>query len=229
MQPDRNNREGEGPMIFEQRRTRGMLRGMVRRLTSDRALEEDLIQEAIIHLWLREEEHPGQSQSWYIQSCRLYLQNYLRKGRSVDGGNHRRAASLPVAEEEQKDLELRADDTFLSLVCARDLVAELSKWLTPLEKEILSLAQEGLSLREIGERFGLSHTSVIRRQRKIAVLASRLGGVALPTTGEGEAASLGKKSFPSNGNNRHKANGNHTNPRERNHAPQEMPTIHANR
>ena len=41
-------------MIFEQRSARGLLRGMVRRLTSERGLEEDLIQEAIIHLWLRE-------------------------------------------------------------------------------------------------------------------------------------------------------------------------------
>jgi DNA-binding NarL/FixJ family response regulator len=44
-----------------------------------------------------------------------------------------------------------------------------------MEKDILILSNEGLSLREIGERLDLSHTSIIRRQRKIAALASRLG------------------------------------------------------
>ena len=73
MQPDQNEREGKGSMLFEQRRTLGLLRGMVRRLTAERPLQEDLVQEAVIHLWLREQKHPGQSQSWYIQSCRQVM------------------------------------------------------------------------------------------------------------------------------------------------------------
>jgi RNA polymerase sigma factor (sigma-70 family) len=168
-------------VIFEQQRTRGMLRGLVRRLTSERALEEDLIQEAIIHLWLRERDHPGQSQSWYIQSCRLYLQNYLRKGRSVDRGNHRRAASSLTEDAAEEEVELRVDETVLSLICARDLVAELSKWLTPVEKQILSLSHDGLSVREIGERLSLSHTSIIRHRRNVAALTDRLS-LGVPDT-----------------------------------------------
>ncbi len=46
---------------------------------------------------------------------------------------------LPVEMEVQEDLETSVDNTLLSLVCARDLVAELGKWLTPVEKQILSL------------------------------------------------------------------------------------------
>jgi RNA polymerase sigma factor (sigma-70 family) len=215
-------------MLFEQGQTRCLLLGMVRRLTSERAWEEDLVQEALIHLWMREFEHPGQSRSWYIQSCRLYLQNYLRKGRSVDGGNHRRAASLPITEEEQKDPEPRVDDTLLSLVCARDLVAELSKWLTPVEKEVLNLSNGGLSAREIGDRLDLSHTSVIRHRRNIAALAARLGAVGLRIPGEGKAGSQGKRNLPSNAKNRYKANGEHTNHRERNHEQQSLPTFRTN-
>jgi RNA polymerase sigma factor (sigma-70 family) len=166
-------------MIFEQRNTRGLLRGLVRRLTTERALDEDLIQEALIHLWLREKERPGQSQSWYIQSCRLHLQNFLRKGRSVDHGNRRRGAGPPI--EPHEDHEARADDTLLSLIYARDLVAALWKWLTPVERQIFSLGHDGLSLREIGEQLNLSHTSVIRGRQNIAALASRLGLKALAT------------------------------------------------
>ena len=40
---------------------------------------------------------------------------------------------------------------------------------------VLSLGREGLSLREIAIRLGLSHTTVINYRRNIARLASRLG------------------------------------------------------
>jgi RNA polymerase sigma factor (sigma-70 family) len=176
MQPDQNNRNGKRVMVYEQRRTRGLLRGMVRRLTAERVLEDDLIQEAIIHLWLREKEHPGQSQSWYIQSCRLHLQNFLRKGRSVDSGKHRPTAALHDGEDaEQEEADAVSDDRLVALVCARDLVSELSKWLTPVERQILNLGVDGLSLREIAIRLGLSHTTVNKHRRNIAGLASRLG------------------------------------------------------
>ena len=176
-------------MIFEQRSTRGLLRGMVRRLTAEPAQEEDLIQEAIIHLWLRETEKPGQTQSWYIQSCRLHLQNVLRRGRSVDGRRRRQIGDPPIEIEPQEDLEARVDNTLFSFICARDLVAELSKWLTPTEKQILSLSHEGLSLREIGGRLDLSHTSIRRHQRSIAALASRLRAFGLPANGQGKTVS----------------------------------------
>ncbi len=176
MQTDQTNRQGQGPMLFEQRRTLGLLRGMVRCLAAERAVEEDLIQEAIIHLWLREKEHPGQSQSWYIQSCRLHLQNFLRKGRSVDSGKHRQTDSLRDGEDEEpEEVNGGPHDTLFAIVCARDLVSELSKWLSPVEKQILNLGVEGLSLREIAIRLGLSHTTVIKYRRNIAGLASRLG------------------------------------------------------
>jgi RNA polymerase sigma factor (sigma-70 family) len=167
-------------MIFEQPKTRRTLKGVVRRLTTERDLEDDLIQEAIIHLWLREKERPGQRPSWYIQSCRLYLQNFLRKGRSVDGGKRRKAVDLLVDGEAQEVLELRTDDTLLSLICARDLVAVLTEWLTPLERRILELCNEDLSLREIGQRLNLSHTSILKHRRAIAALGERLSVTRTP-------------------------------------------------
>jgi RNA polymerase sigma factor (sigma-70 family) len=178
MQPDQNNREVEGAMVFEQRRTHGILRGVVRRLTQERTLQEDLTQEAIIHLWLREKERPGQSQSWYIQSCRFYLQNLLRKGRSIDSGKHRPTAALRDGDgedEEQEQADWGIHDTLFALVCARDLASELSKWLSPVEKQVFNLGVDGLSLREIAVRIGLSHTTVNKYRRNIASLASRLG------------------------------------------------------
>ena len=162
-------------MVFEERTTHGRLRGVVRRLTRESILQEDLFQEAVIHLWLREEECPGQSQSWYIQSCRFYLQNLLRKGRSVDSGRHRPTAALHTGDaEEPEEVSAEIHDTLFALVCARDLVSELSKWLSPVERQILDLGVDGLSLREIAVRLGLSHTTVNKYRRNIAGLASRL-------------------------------------------------------
>jgi DNA-directed RNA polymerase specialized sigma24 family protein len=71
-------------MLIDQRETWEGLRQIVFKVTPDRALHEDLIQEAFVHLWLREKQCPGQTRSWYFQSCRFFLQNYLRNGRSVD-------------------------------------------------------------------------------------------------------------------------------------------------
>ena len=216
-------------MVFEQKDTHDLLRSVVRRLTREKGLQEDLIQEALIHLWMREAEHPGQKRSWYIQSCRLHLQNVLRKGRSVDCRKHRHASGLSAPDEQgPEEFEPRSDETLLSLVCARDLMAELSKWLTPVEKEILNLSNEGLSAREIGQRLALSHTSVIRRRRNIAILAGRLGNLDLRAAGEREAASQGKGDLPSNGNSKSKVNGKHTNHTERNHETQEMATTRTN-
>lgn len=200
-------------MLFEQRRTRGLLRGLVRRLAAEPAVREDLFQEAVIHLWQREKEHPGQSQSWYIQSCWLHLQNHLRKGRSVDSGKHGWTALLTVeadegreaqagedgevqADEDREEIEAGIPDTLFAQVCARDVISELSKWLTPVEKQILNLGFEGLSSRGIALRLGLSHTTVVKQRHNIARLASWSGLVEPPPATLGRATGSLKPNNP---------------------------------
>ena len=46
---------------------------VVATLTSDRWIQEDLLQEAVIHLWQLKKQRPGQSASWYFKSCQLHL------------------------------------------------------------------------------------------------------------------------------------------------------------
>src|SRR5436190_17355315 len=70
---------------------------MIRRLTPNVALREDLLQEAMIHLWLTETRRPGQTRSWYLQSCRFHLQHYLNCGRSIDSAKRWRD-QLPLNE-----------------------------------------------------------------------------------------------------------------------------------
>ena len=42
------------------------------------------MQEAMIHLWHQEEDEPGHTQSWYLQNCRHYLSNSLKRDHSID-------------------------------------------------------------------------------------------------------------------------------------------------
>jgi RNA polymerase sigma factor (sigma-70 family) len=169
-------------MLIDDARTRELLARIVYRLCSDSAVRDDLIQEALVHLWLLEERRPGQRQSWYLQSCKFHLQNYLAAGRSVDSPK-RRAGKTAYDEDELEALStggFDGQDAVLAQVSARDIFTLLSGRLTPFEQTILNLLAEGLSAREIAGRMNVTHPTVIKYRRKIAALAIRLGIPPLP-------------------------------------------------
>src|ERR1700740_1086225 len=102
-------------MLSDDARTRKLLHRIVCLLTSDADLREDLLQEAIVHLWLLEERRPGQSRSWYLQNCKFHLQNHLATGRSVDSLKRRngRVASLGDGHETEGSIgQADAADVF---------------------------------------------------------------------------------------------------------------------
>jgi hypothetical protein len=144
-----------------------------------------LLQEARIHLWQLKNRRPGQSASWYFKSCQLHLQNLLRKGRSIDSLKHRngRVRLLAAAADdisESGDLNELADhsnaqESVFAQVSARDILTSLYEWLGPPDRLILDFLADGLSVREIASRLRLSHTAVLKRQRKIASVALSLG------------------------------------------------------
>src|SRR6266404_3118644 len=71
-------------MFVDEPATRLSLVRMIRKMTANPTLCQDLLQEALIHLWLTETRRPGQTESWYLQSCKFHLLHYLASGRSVD-------------------------------------------------------------------------------------------------------------------------------------------------
>src|SRR5258708_31551032 len=97
--------------------------------TAQTSLHEDLMQEALIHLWRVEQERPAQRPSWYLQSCRFRLQHCLAAGRSMDSGRHRfnREASSDD-DEELTDLLEACDSANRTLdeASAREILAILS-------------------------------------------------------------------------------------------------------
>src|SRR6266436_668611 len=76
-------------MFVDEPATRLSLVRMIRKMTANPTLCQDLLQEALIHLWLTETRRPGQTESWYLQSCKFHLLHYLASGRSIDSAKRR--------------------------------------------------------------------------------------------------------------------------------------------
>jgi len=164
-------------MFVDELSTRESLVRMVRRITSNLALRDDLLQEALIHLWLTESRRPGQTKSWYLQGCKYHLLHYLASGRSVDSAKRRSGQMLQANDVEERDSfpeEIDSGASVLNWVSARDIIALLSPQLQPHEKAVLYCFADGLGPREIGRKLKMSHTMVIKHRRKIASLFIRL-------------------------------------------------------
>ncbi len=165
-------------MLIDCDETVGILRRMVARAAANVSLHEDLMQEALLHLWQREQQHPGQTQSWYLQGCRYHLQNYLHRGCSVDSLKHGAACLCSPGNNGIADCDDEPPDGGSSVfaeVSAADMREQLTKCLTPLERRILALLIDGLSLRETAIRLRLSHTAVTKHRRRMAGVARSLG------------------------------------------------------
>ena len=131
--------------------------------------DDDLFQEALEHLWLAFQDGrlEDKTDSYILQGCYFHLKNYLRK--TMD-----KAALTSLNElidEEDGTLEdvLTCRNEGLSNDMDRSLLVEAAKknGLTARESEVLSLALDGLTVREIGSRLGISHVMVIKIKRKI--------------------------------------------------------------
>src|SRR6266404_8830301 len=197
-------------MFVDELSTRESLVRMVRRMTANLALREDLLQEALIHLWLTEARRPSQTRSWYLQSCKYHLLHYLASGRSIDSGK-RRAGQLQLPNEfDEWDAseESESENSVFTWVSARDIISLLAPQLLPHEKAVLHCFADGLGPREIGRKLKMSHTMVIKHRRKIASLFNRL---ELPKP----SSALVRPILPlnkngSNGHRRWKGNGSRT-------------------
>ena len=170
-------------MFVDELSTKDSLARMVRRMTANFALREDLLQEALIHLWLTEARRPGQTKSWYLQSCKYHLLHYLASGRSVDSGKRRGGQLQSTFDLDDRDIfpdEIDSGNSVITWVSARDIISLLSPQLLPHEKAVLHCFADGLGPREIGRKLKMSHTMVIKHRRKIASLFTRLELPSLP-------------------------------------------------
>lgn len=166
-----------------------MLRGMIARLPVERAMMEDLFQEAVIDLWIQERQNPGQDLSYYLRGCWLNARNSLRLGRSIDSPKRSRNRLILDAKRVPEAFnfpELAATDLF-DMVVVDELLELIGLRLTPREREVLLLLADGMNDAEIARRLHLSRAGAAKRRRKIALVAMTLGIRPINTNGESSA------------------------------------------
>ena len=181
-------------MLIFNSKTRQKLWRIVRQLSADAAAHDDLMQEALLHLWRQEMETPAQTQSWYLQSCRFHLLSYLNRGRSVDSFKRRHDQrpndeEIELAQSAGRNAE---SESPLDSVCVLDTIELLSKRLSAREQDILAQLMQGAGPREIARKLSISHQSVSKHRQKLAAIAIKMGIVPLPQSRNGPRRSANR-------------------------------------
>lgn len=131
--------------------------------------DEDLYQEAVMRMWTDYEggKLSDKTDSYILQGCYYYLKNYLR-----------------VTLDKKKSVSLQAllddgDGTIEDLLSAGGanaedeaseaiIIEEAGKnGSSAREREILSMSMDGMTVREIGEKLGISHVMVVKLKNKL--------------------------------------------------------------
>jgi DNA-directed RNA polymerase specialized sigma24 family protein len=172
--------KGKGCQVTGESQTVRQLCRLAAKLTRDVELRKDLVQEMFIHLVRVEADRPGQTPSWYLQSCQFRGRNYLNRGCSVDSIK-RQNNLMPLGQSDDD-----GDDSFWfyqdavdpmdlrSELITRDIVDLLIPQLTDAQQGILYLFMHGFGAREIARELRVSHPTVIKHRKKIARIASGL-------------------------------------------------------
>ena len=141
--------------------------------------DDDLVQEALAHLWVSFQagKMDDKTDSYILQGCYFHLKNYLRK--TLDKA---KLASLnQLIDDGDSTFEelLASEDTAAAdnADCASLVEAARREGLTDREVEILTYSLEGLTVREIGKRLGISHVRVVKLKERIKAKASALKNI----------------------------------------------------
>ena len=160
-------------MLINDAGFRDEVRRIVNGFTKNSALQEDLLQEAMIHAWRVETEKPDRTRSWYLQSCRFHLQHWLALGRSVDSLKRVTLDNCVLIDDTELH-DYHTNGECFESVSFRDLVLTLSRRLRPAENKVLEGLAKGMRLREISQKIGLSYPTALKYRRRIAELVNRL-------------------------------------------------------
>lgn len=165
--------------LVEDRATQAKLQAIAARVARRLISREDLFQEALLHLWWAEHEHPGRALLWYLRGCKFHLLHIVNAGVSLDSPRHFWSrVPLPSGSDEEdgppEPILLAAMDA-MSEICAHDEFNALQQRLGPAPRRVLGLLYDGLSQKEIAQEMGISQPAVAKRRKKLGELARRLG------------------------------------------------------
>ncbi len=131
--------------------------------------DDDLYQEALCHLWIDYNEGAlsDKTDSYILQGCYFHLRNYLRK---TQDNAILVSLNAPVGEDGVmlEDLMSVDDGSYDSYLESKlQIEAAEKQYLTDREKNVLLLSLEGMSMREIGAKLGISHVMVLKIRNRI--------------------------------------------------------------
>ena len=164
--------------LIEDPSLQASLQCLIAGLGREPALQEDLMQESLVHLWRVGRDYPGRTRSWYLQSCRYHVQHWLASGRSVDSPKRAQAdkrLAINGSDCEAALPEYHTNGEVFEAVSFRDVVSTLARHLKPRERVVLWGLVEGRAVSEIASKFGISRPTVIKYRRTIAALTIKLG------------------------------------------------------
>src|SRR5690606_16186763 len=102
-----------------------------------------------------------------LQGCYFHLRNYLRK---VQDKAIVLSLNTGAGGDSSRLEDVLATDgagVFENLESSIDVEAGEAKYFTDREKTVLSLIMEGMSMREIGAKIGISHVMVLKIRNRI--------------------------------------------------------------
>lgn len=149
--------------------------------------DQDLFQEALIHLWshFQSGSLDDKTESYMLQGCYFHLKNYIRK--SQDSATLLSLNS--IMEEDGPHLEeiLVANDlaSYDQVEGTLQIEAMAAGGVSPRERAVLFFCLEGMTMREIGKKLGISHVSVVKIRNRIKEKYQQLNGTAGRNGGSG--------------------------------------------
>ena len=140
--------------------------------------DQDLFQEALIHLWSLFQcgSLDGKTNSYILQGCYFHLKNYIRKSQdsaTIVSLNSMIEEDGPHLEEMLVAMDHPSCDQVESIL---QVEAMSGAGTSQRERDVLFFCLEGLTTREIGQKLGISHVSVVKIRNKIKEKYRKLRG-----------------------------------------------------
>jgi RNA polymerase sigma factor (sigma-70 family) len=156
------------------------LRRITRKLNGNLAFmdDQDLYQEALMHLWTKfaARDLDDKTDSYMLQGCYFHLKNHLRKSQD---GPPLLSLNEPAGEDGFSLADILPTEGASSVeeVEGRlQLEAITGTGVSDREKAVLFCCLEDMTTREIGQRLGISHVSVVKIRNKIRARYGKIYG-----------------------------------------------------
>jgi RNA polymerase sigma factor (sigma-70 family) len=138
--------------------------------------DDDLCQEALVHLWVMFQGGTldDKTDSYILQGCYFHLKNYIRT--SMDKVRIQSIES-PIDEDGTMLEEVLASNEPSCKEQVEDKILYEEAYKNGLDEReiaIIKMGADGLTVREIGKKLGISHVAVIKLRKKIREKCDKL-------------------------------------------------------